>query len=502
MTVVIAMHNSDLRTVHEMDKVQCIFLARFDVHEGNTIVWSKSRLPSQTYPGLEFRAIPSGLHQSRHDVVYFIQPQENAPDLEGVAVYRQNNHPDRDYMEMYSLGVLCRPDPSPTGSAMPNAGAWGYVPTLDKMLAEYMDVHSPHGHEPPFDLSIAPSPTEHPILATRTVLSQLGPLVFSMWKTMLLRKRLLLIPPPSISVETACRTVYVLSCLGTIPTDVWDELPHSSDHSASPSALYNVSLSDISWLSDAKDGYIAVTRDSVLQDKKNVYDMLVPSTSVPHLQMANGDRFIYPNYRDCRRFNILLESIALHPNHVAPPASIFVDTLGPALGGVIDRIRGAIAGSTVSGFLWWASAGEQDNGEAEQDAEGLLGYSDGGDTDNVSSSAITTDNDNDNTNSTAAMGPSADYSLTPLETPLEVTVLGYFHHMTRSLFRNAWFIIQDYCEQVDDDEATIVLEKEDLRMLGLDPGSGDDAQFATEFFRLWFNKTAFVNHRPWYSACC
>jgi hypothetical protein len=144
-----------------------------------------------------------------------------------------------------------------------------------------------------------------------------------------------------------------------------------------------------------------------------------------------------------------------------------------------------------SSFMWWASAGEREEGlktEDDQDAALLGNLHD----------VVRKEADRRGYRDDASDDDESD------EEPnaeVEMAVIGYFHRVTKSLFENAEAALEPESRHVpseavgDDDEDNfggIRLETEDLRLCGLDVWSERDRLFITEFVDLWFDRDVAV----------
>lgn len=97
-----------------------MFLAKFDVHTGYELKWFQS-VDNDVYnsDGLEFKAMPSGLHSVESDTICFTHSKLSSPGiLYGLSVFKQNKHcrqvnkegaVDRSKVKLYSLGILIDP---------------------------------------------------------------------------------------------------------------------------------------------------------------------------------------------------------------------------------------------------------------------------------------------------------------------------------------------------------------------------------------------------------
>lgn len=512
---------SNLEYAREIPPVLSVFLVKFDNRKGNTIVWSKS-VPGKgdvLQRGLEFRAMPSGLHSVQSDVIYLVQPRRAGNNglelLEGLAVFCQKkDNPlatDRNGIEMFSLGILC--DWADSTSATTHC--WVYVDALKDLLEQFVEQRSYTGNR--YDLfdkffdsfhkeqssdKLETNTNNHPILSLRRLLSYYGPLVFEVWKAAILRSRVLLINN-NLSVEECCKFLHILSILATFPSDITHLVTEGKiKQLGNINSLYSVTLPDITWLSSEQmtdSAFLATTKDNVLLEKSGLYDFALVtdiSTENTHLRTSTG-RYVYSTARDHRRFNALSNALGL-PHTASHDTTSFRDHYGACIGSCLDGMASVCSHSSINGFLWWASAGEQSTSETLQDD--LEGF------------PLLQENDNDAEEPSAgdsivnSEGPSSsalhkNYSLDS-SCPLEITAIGYFHQMTRRLFRTCVAIIQD---QDYDNGGTpvqnISLELSDIANMGLDAYSTQDREFAVQFMRVWWNRDVKINQQL-LNICC
>jgi hypothetical protein len=145
-----------------------------------------------------------------------------------------------------------------------------------------------------------------------------------------------------------------------------------------------------------------------------------------------------------------------------------------------------------SSFMWWAAAGEREDGirtEDDQDAA-LLGNLHDAVRKEIEQRGYR-DEDSDDKGEASEEDRGAE---------VEMGVIAYFHRITKSLFENAEVALQDEeqarpssrpHEQEDEGQENsevVQLETEDLRRCGLDVWSERDKQFISEFVDLWFER--------------
>lgn len=224
-----------------------MFLAKFDVHTGYELKWFQS-VDNDVYnsDGLEFKAMPSGLHSVESDTICFTHSKLSSPGiLYGLSVFKQNKHcrqvnkegaVDRSKVKLYSLGILIdlhhleKIEEFTDWKPRTYSVFWDYRMNLGNLLEEYMDfsesTEAEHCYEKfnqffgknSFKLQTSPIevsqtlpklkpaasklsllsgisgdvfPKDHMISSLIPMVNNFGPLIFKLWKISLLRKRVI-----------------------------------------------------------------------------------------------------------------------------------------------------------------------------------------------------------------------------------------------------------------------------------------------------------------------
>ncbi|ROV94420.1 hypothetical protein VSDG_05930 [Cytospora chrysosperma] len=257
----------------------------------------------------------------------------------------------------------------------------------------------------------------HPAWSLVKLLDTFGPLIFPIHRAALLRKRLLI--STHAPVHETCNFVYDISILANIPLSVFDLLdPSAPSQRLRP--LFTIGVHDIPFLladhshpaaskrsasspeqqhstplGDSGSGWIACTTDSIIAMKDDLWDVLI---TMPPPHAANANEKVWPTVespkgipvkatqRDLRRFRTLKIAIRrLASTGSASRMSMSSTRTGGFLttadgGGSDDSLILADAAEKIvepmtwaalaySGFMWWASAGEQRRpDEAEEQA--------------------------------------------------------------------------------------------------------------------------------------
>lgn len=256
--------------------ISALFLTQFDVKSGYELKWIKTVSEDVNIKGLEYKSLPSGLHEVEQDVISFIQPfkvenDENtttaqSTDLRdlyyGVSVFHQNlgesRNEDRSSVKMFSLGILVDPSRIDTTSgyawkSLSFTSALQYVELLKTLLSSW-DMESFEAFEDFFErhsqfneelkdnnssnsLHSSPTPapvvfpslvdkdmkilkqteqsSNHFILKLPELIKVFGPLIFQVWRHAMLRERIILLDSHEINLNDSF--VYNISILSTIP---------------------------------------------------------------------------------------------------------------------------------------------------------------------------------------------------------------------------------------------------------------------------------------------
>lgn len=393
----------------------------------------------------------------------------------------------------------------------------------------------------------------HPALSLPEFMSDLGPLVFPLYKLALLRKRILILC--DAPVQLACNFVYDLSILSSISRPSLSLIPSDSNAATRLRPLFNIGIHDIPSLMpsnpDFESAWVACTTDAVLATKSDLYDVLVhcqsteldPSSSAhPHITSSqktkNGVAVpIKATQRDARRFHTLRHNLRRLPrtipsggsasntdNAVADEsAAAKEDDDGSSTAslphGLVEPVSWPVLAYTS--FIWWASAGEKRNGplededEVEHDTDMLL---------------------TEGSDLSSAPGPST--APTTTGQPKELALVAYFHRWTSVIFQTlADAVVRSERESVDaeddaeagfehdeedtgsdsgddenaplmsgaasneseaiheefdlDDEA-VEITTEEMITMGLDVWSQSDRAFVEEMLEMWFGRRAKV----------
>ncbi|KAH8902548.1 hypothetical protein BR93DRAFT_887146 [Coniochaeta sp. PMI_546] len=251
----------------------------------------------------------------------------------------------------------------------------------------------------------------HPAWSLTKLLETFGPLIFPIHRAALLRKRILI--STHAPVHEVCNFVYDISILSNIPLSVSEildpdapvqrlrplftvgvhDIPSLVEYQAPKDSTNSQPEDDNAIVEDSGCGWIACTTDSILAVKGELWDMLI---TMPPPYSSNAKEKSWPTVespkgvpiratqRDLRRFKHLQSSLArltkrsATPSRTAPQAPASDIRLSrpntttrppPDPLSIADYESDRIvepstwAALAYSGFMWWASAGEQRRGE-------------------------------------------------------------------------------------------------------------------------------------------
>lgn len=239
-------------------------------------------------------------------------------------------------------------------------------------------------------------------------------------------------------------------------------------------------------------GWVACTTDEIITTKKKLFDIVVkmpetydapPQKKVwPIMKTSDGTQ-IKASQRDLRRWTMLQRELGRHrrasnqeDDEQEDDRAALIRSKGrfdeedDVLDAVVDD---SIVEATTwpqlaySGFMWWASAGEQD-------------------------SYTTTERDRDRD----LLGDLSDYA-----DALPTAIIAYFHRSTTQLIQDLNGIIErSDDDETEEDDGTLLVDKGDVSRLGLDTWSEADRAFLSEFSWMWCGRV--VEVRSASVDCC
>ncbi|KAF2148384.1 hypothetical protein K461DRAFT_288576 [Myriangium duriaei CBS 260.36] len=409
--------------------IAALFLVVFDQKIGYKVSWQRS-LPDIQLEGLvEYKSLPSGLHNVKQDLIYFTQDE-----YAGLSAFVSKAAGEADRNARFAaVGVYVPLSYGRLGRAWMHAQglrelADSYVDKQDDRdaLEKYWDTHrlatktdeirtaaleepsSPIAVKPPVNKRASRALSEaagfsvrehvlspdHPALSMPGFLDAFGPLVFPLYRAALLKKRILFLG--SAPIQRTCNFVYNLSIFSNIPVSIADTLPiDSASYRIKP--LFNVGIHDIAELeTKTKEGWVACTTDDILGTKRNLYDVLIEvptnANEWPKIVTSDGKK-VLATQRDLRRYNALNKELSRmdrlraqqeqyrdeeavesdNDDDVQPlmqSISSIVPEQQPGAPSIENESSitepSSWASIAYSSFLWWASAGERSTAQEEE----------------------------------------------------------------------------------------------------------------------------------------
>lgn len=408
---------------------------------------------------------------------------------------------------------------------------------------------------------------DHPAMSMVKHLDTFGPLLFPLYRAALLRKRILILTHPP--VKEACnlgmcvycpvdlvadfQLVYNISVISSIPSRLADAIP-KTDFLSPIRPLFNVGIHDITYLAsfsndektadgepqNGQGSYIACSTDDILATKHNIYDVVVElpqnagsnegAKRWPELRTNKGE-LIKSTQRDLRRYRALRKELhrigfsrkSLYHDEDEEEEDVDDSETAPltkASGTVWDDEDEYLSldGETklveptswtamaYTGFLWWASAGENNAGVEEEDSQDsalLVDLPLPEDIDPASNTAARTGKGK---NGGPGKGLSfADHQGDDAKTEAQAAamlLIAFAHRLTTMTMESMADVVESANEAEGDgaEQTAVSIESEDLRRMGLDVWSQGDKQFAQELLELYFNRRAEVRGQG--VECC
>ncbi|KAK5544559.1 hypothetical protein LTR23_004323 [Exophiala sp. CCFEE 6169] len=499
--------------------IAALFLVNFDNRKGYTLGWHRSIEDVQIEGVVEFKSLPSGLHNVEEDLIYFIHE-----DYAGLSAFvnKPDEHSERA-ARMLAVGVLVPLEHGRIGRS------WRHAVILKELarltagraqmddlknttaLEDYWDKHKltpgDQGAQPSVEVngqqtngyrksrsmstattSIPPHHSlmpHHPALTLLDALRGFGPLIFPLYRAALLRKRILIVT--DTPVESSCNLVYNMSIISSISRSLSSPFPDTEASAAWLQPLFTVGVMDIPQLEQTKS-WIACTTDDVLSTKPQLYDVLVlmpPSEiktaskkafprivhSTPELSKSFPRTCIRASQRDYHRFVHLRQGLRRYP-----PCQVAIngvdesgndDTLSTSSSeSAYDENKAVVEPpswprAAYTSLVWWASAGDR-----------RYGLTDSEEAEIEQDKSFIPDGEDDQTR--------------------EVALVAFFHRMTEAIFGTITAALaradgqdpeEEYHDEDDHDESpidqtsmeqTTPVEEEETR--GLLPTQGEKAE--------------------------
>lgn len=301
-----------------------LFVVAFDTKYGNLIEW---QIPeSLNLDNVEFKAMASGFHLMENDVVYF--RKDNMYGLAAFQILRSNNSNERN-VRMKSVGVLAKSFKylrqlvpflqNQVRFQLENYG--NYNDLIDLWNKKNDHSESIKNMQLITVKKVQEMPQEIPLfnkifsnknmkLAKRIdALSEekiytkfalyFGPAIFSLWRCILLNKRVLFYSAPPIA--DLCYRVYCASQLGNTSFNY-----ASSKQLIRP--FFYVNVMDIERL-QAEPFYIACTTEKILLNRNEIFDILSENSSLSSVLVENQKSLLKVSSQDRKRYDSLMRQL-------------------------------------------------------------------------------------------------------------------------------------------------------------------------------------------------
>ncbi|ETI27283.1 hypothetical protein G647_09966 [Cladophialophora carrionii CBS 160.54] len=550
----------DINNEPAVPSIAAVFLVNFDHRKGYTLGWHKSIDDLQLEGVVEFKSLPSGLHNVEEDLVYFIHDEYaglsafiNQPDQQsdraarmlavGILVPLERGRIGRSWRHAETLKELARAQiDTPTNTTALEEYWEKYrqkpeerTPQTPRNPAADDALQRPNGYTNSRSMSTGTTyisshrslTPHHPALTLMDSVKLFGPLIFPLYRAALLRKRILIVT--DAPVEFACNLVYNLSILSSIPKPVLSVLPEADVPIIRLRPLFTVGVMDIARLEQEKaagpsGSFIACTTDDVLASKPDLYDVLVllPKSearqaatqvfprvvfSSPELTKAFPRVGIKATRRDAHRLSHLLTTLRLleHSDVAATDSDVSSVLSASSSYSVNKEVIEPSSWSRVAynSMVWWASAGDR-----------RTGFGEGEESESERDQAL-------------MHGPEEENQTR------EVAVVGFFQRMTGTIFNTLASAIarvdgndqssERYRDEEEEESGTspvvestqeenqallanqsekaeVDINHEDMIEMCLDSWSASDKKFVEELVQLWWKRKAVV--RPASIECC
>ncbi|XP_071957378.1 DENN domain-containing protein 11-like [Antedon mediterranea] len=278
-----------------------IFVVAFDTRSGNVIEWSTPE--DIDLEGVEFKAMASGSHTVNSDFIFF--KKDNYYGLSCYEKIKVESLEERG-ARMKSVGIL----------ATSYTTLYRHMQFLENQVRHQLGTpqhyeqlrafYADHKGSLPISTSLStvnPSSSEcrvlpammitHPAGCFAQFINFFGEHIFTIWKFILLRKRIIFFSPPPIGV--VCYRVYCASVLGNHTVQMENDLevkPH-----------FYINVADIDTI-EAELFFVACTTEKIFLEKKDLYDVYVDNQNLV-VQSNSMKDILKICYADKEKFNQL-----------------------------------------------------------------------------------------------------------------------------------------------------------------------------------------------------
>lgn len=518
----------DVEHDHPLPRIAAAFLVTFDNRKGYTISWQKS-VGIELDGVVEFKSLPSGLHNVQDDLVYFVH--ENYAGISAFLQHQDSEH-DRN-ARMIAVGVLVPLDARRLGKSFlyarqlkdlarqlidqpddvqPLESLWDENKLQDQDDESAEETQNGLGYQKTRALSLsalaAPGsapilPKYHPALALPDMIRTFGPLMFPLFRAALTHARILILG--EAPVEQTCDFVYNLSILSALPKGMSNVVPQSAGRRTQP--LFSIGVADIPLLERINEPWIACTTDDVLASKPQLFDMLVllPGSSSqrfggrtypkiirssPELARTFPSNGLRASQRDSRRSMALWDAVnrlqssadLSHDNSLDGDAVSTTSSISTVIDEreTVEPLPWSVVAYTS--LIWWASAGDSRSGLLENEE-------------------LASEQDQALLQECLANGSTK-----------EVAIVAYFQKLAALTFtvlsnatkRRSRKDSQHYRDNANEDDQALLpaqsegeddhieITEEDVRTMGLDLWSESDKQFIHTMVEVYWKRKASV----------
>ena len=286
-------------------------------------------------------------------------------------------------------------------------------------------------------------------------------------------------------------SVYHVAVLTSISSSVREMLPSDTDPRYRLPSLFALGIHDIPSLEGkpsadgqpsggaGSDGWVACTTDEIMASKTQLYDVVVEVPAAdsrprkwPTIKTSRGAP-IRATQRDVWRYKLLRHQVAKHSLARDTDADADADDPSAPLLARADEADGEEVPDQLvepmtwpqlaySGFLWWASAGEESAFAADEREWDRAALSD-----------IFSADDGDAPNSR-----------------IPTSIIAYFHRLTSTMVETVSELIRaaDDAAETAEEQDAVEVRKDDMSRMGLDYWSAADKEFVEYFTQLHFGR--------------
>nr|CAG8439993.1 9417_t:CDS:10 [Entrophospora candida] len=424
--------------------VVAVFVVRFDTRKGNIIEWQYPQ--DVDLNGIEFQAIPSGLHAVSQDIM---------PPLYGLSVFKNEPTSDQSHdrgARMAAVGILVTPTHETGLCGRP----WSQLEFLQNEIGRHVHQTDDYSNLIQFfekrGMQLNYSNDDPLSIDSENSLqhSRRRALTTSSGRTSFIRNRCF----------SASQMIYGTCLLANIPSAITWTFKNKVEKIK---PLFCVGVSDIPMIEVIESGYVACTTDQILQDKSNLYDLLINfpscsnSKSHPNL-IASPESFLSTkiNSADIRRYRVLLKMLASYGEN-----NLEVEEDGGAMTDTWCKIM-------FGGWFWWY---------------GREGYKRINENYFIDEGGILLNSQEDLSN-TATTNSSPNLDVLKDTPNIEVELIRFFQALTTNIFNTLRTLITSFDQ--NGNEETIYLYPNHIIQLGLDPH--DDGVFVEGLAKMYFGK--------------